>query len=316
MNKKKILHVDQNHPCLIEGLEALGFSNEIAYETPVSEILKKIHDYSGLIIRSRFTIDQQFIDTAEKLQFIGRVGAGLENIDVNYAASKNIQLIAAPEGNRNAVGEHTLGMLLGLTNKLHPGHQAIQKGQWLREEHRGWELEGKTIGIMGYGNMGNSFAKKLSGFDVEVLCYDIKDNVGNKNAKQVSLKTLQEQAQVISLHTPQTPLTQKMIDADFIAQMHHPFWLLNTARGSAVVTADLVSGLKSGKVLGAGLDVMEYESKSFTSIFSSETLPSPLQYLLQAENVLLSPHVGGWTLESHRKLADTIVKKIRKLSFN
>lgn len=315
MNSKKILHVDENHPCLIAGLEALGFKNDTAYHTPLEELLKKIDQYTGLIIRSRFPIDQQFIDAASQLAFIGRVGAGLENIDLDYAHSKNIHLIAAPEGNRNAVGEHALGMLLTLTNKLRLGHQAIQHGKWLREAHRGWELEGKTIGIIGYGNTGNSFAQKLSGFDVTVLCHDIKTDVGNNYAKQVSLKTLQEQSDVISLHIPQTPLAHRLIDHRFIAAMKKPFWFLNTARGSAVVTSDLVNGLKSGKVFGAGLDVLEYESKSFTSIFNSQNPPEPLKYLLQSENVLLSPHVGGWTVESHKKLAETIVEKVKKLPF-
>lgn len=314
MKVKKVLHVDENHPCLMEGLEALGFKNEVAYHTPVGELLKKIDQYEGLIIRSRFPVNQTFLKAATQLKFIGRVGAGLENIDLDYASSKNIQLVAAPEGNRNAVGEHTLGMLLTLTNKLRLGHQSIQKGQWLREQHRGWELEGKTIGIIGYGNMGNSFAQKLIGFDVNVICYDIKAGVGNQNAKQVSLATLQQNAHVISLHTPQTSQTQKMINRDFIAQMKNPFWLLNTARGSAVVTNDLVDGLKSEKILGAGLDVLEYESNSFTSIFDSDALPPALQYLLEANNVVLSPHVGGWTIESHQKLAATIVEKIKLLS--
>ena len=183
---------------------------------PKKKLKKKIHLYDGIIIRSRFKIDKQFIDKATNLKFIGRVGAGLESIDIPYAASKNIHLISAPEGNRNAVGEHALGMILAMFNKVKKADNEIRHGKWLREDNRGIELEGKTVGIIGYGNMGNSFAKKLQGFDCEVICYDIKKNVGNKNAKQVTLEELFEKTDVLSLHTPQTDLTEKMIDKIFI----------------------------------------------------------------------------------------------------
>ena len=219
-------------------------------------------------------------------------------------------LISAPEGNRNAVGEHALGMLLSLFNKLNKGDHEVRQGKWLREENRGVELDGKTLGLIGYGNMGKAFAKKLRGFDVEVLCYDIKDNVGDENAKQVSLATFQEKVDVVSLHTPQTHLTLNMISTAFINQIKKSFWLINTARGKSVVTADLVSALKSGKILGAGLDVLEYEKASFETLFSSE-LPEAFQYLIDSEKVLLSPHVAGWTIESKEKLAQTIVDKIK-----
>lgn len=313
MITKRILHIDENHPCLIEGLYDLGFENDIAYETPREEIEKNIAPYEGIVIRSRFPIDQSFLEKAKSLQFIARVGAGLENIDVSYAQKKGIYLVAAPEGNSNAVGEHALGMLLSLFNKLHQAHLSIQSGNWLREAHRGWELEWKTIGLIGYGNTGKSFAEKLKGFKVNVLCYDIKAGVGNENAKQVSLETLQKKSHVLSLHIPQNQETNGLINASFIKEMHHPFWFLNTARGKAVLTEDLVEGLKSGKILGAGLDVLEYESSSFHSIFSKTDRPKSLDYLLEAENVLLSPHVAGWTFESHRKLAETIVSKIKLL---
>ena len=316
MAAKKVLHVDKNHPALVAGLKKLGYENVLAYKTPLAEILKSIATYNGLIIRSRFPIDKAFLDAAQKLEFIGRVGAGLENIDVGYAASRNIHTLAAPEGNRNAVGEHSIGMLLSLMNKLQAGHHSIQNGLWLREVHRGNELEGKTVGIIGYGNTGKSFALKLQGFNVRVLCYDIKENVGDAFATQVPLKTIQQQAQILSLHTPETPYTQKMIDSDFIHRMKQPFWLLNTARGSAVVTSALVKGLRSGKILGAGLDVLEYESRSFADAFHNERMPEALQQLLTSDRVLLSPHVGGWTVESHRKLAETIVSKIKNLSAN
>lgn len=315
MNSKLILHIDENHPLLIQGLEALGYENHIAYDTPLEELLEVLPNYAGLVIRSRFPIDKNFMDRAPALKFIARVGAGLENIDIPYAQSKNIALIAAPEGNRNAVGEHTLGMLLALMNKLRQAHGSIQKGAWLREAHRGHELEGKTVGIIGYGNTGKSFAKKLQGFDVEVLCNDIKPQMGDQYATQVSLQELQDRAQIISLHIPQTKETQGMIDRDFIERVKHPFWFLNSARGKAVHTTDLVEGLQSNKILGAGLDVLEYESSSFHSIFGDKNRSQTLDYLLHSERVLLSPHVAGWTVESHVKLAQTIVEKIAAQAF-
>ena len=304
-----ILHVDSNHPLLIEQLAALGHSNHEDYSSSKEAIEAKINSYDGLIIRSRFRIDANFLDKATNLKFIGRVGAGLENIDTAYAHTKGIQLIAAPEGNQNAVGEHALGMLLALFNKLHTADRDVRGGSWQREANRGLELDGKTVGIIGYGHMGKAFAKKLRGFDVEVLCYDIKSNLGDENAQQVSLKTLQEKAQILSLHVPHTELTFQMIDANFISQFKHPFWLLNTARGSCVVTTDLVAALKSKTILGAGLDVLEYEKSSFESLFSN-TPPPALDFLLKADNVIVSPHVAGWTVESHQKLAQTIVDKI------
>lgn len=315
MNSKLILHIDENHPLLIKGLEDLGFKNHIAYTKPVDKILKDIANYSGIVIRSRFPIDKKFIDQAINLKFIARVGAGLENIDRNYAQSKKIQLIAAPEGNRNAVGEQSLGMLLNLMNKLRLAHLSVEKGDWLREEHRGWELEGKTVGIIGYGNTGKSFAKKLQGLDVQVICHDIKANIGDENAQQVSLEELQSRAQILSLHIPQSDDTNGMIDQKFIKQMKNPFWFLNTARGKAVVTSALVEGLVSNKILGAGLDVLEYESTSFHSIFNDTNRPKTLDFLLTSEKVLLSPHIAGWTYESHIKLAQTIVKKVAALEY-
>tara|TARA_R110001632_G_scaffold140060_1_gene255896 strand:+ start:5729 stop:6664 length:936 start_codon:yes stop_codon:yes gene_type:complete len=306
----KVLHLDTNHPLLIQQLSAAGFQNHEDYTSSKSEIEKKINLYDGLIIRSRFSIDASFLDKANNLKFIGRVGAGLENIDCDYALSKGIELIAAPEGNRNAVGEHALGMLLSLFNKLNKADLEVRKGLWLREENRGLELDGKTIGLIGYGNMGKAFAKKLCGFDVTVLCYDIKPNVEDENATQVSLQEIQERADVLSLHTPQTSQTVGMINTSFIEQFKNPFWLINTARGKSVVTKDLVGALKSAKVLGAGLDVLEYEKSSFEKLFTNE-IPEEFKYLVQSENVLLSPHVAGWTIESNIKLAQTIVDKIK-----
>lgn len=307
----KILHLDSNHPLLKNQLNALGFTNDEDYTSSKEAIEAKIHLYDGFIIRSRFKIDKHFLNKATNLKFIGRVGAGLENIDCDYAESKGITLIAAPEGNRNAVGEHSLAMLLSLFNKLNKADKEVRNGKWLREDNRGIELDGQTVGLIGYGNMGKSFAKKLRGFDVDVLCYDLKPNLGDENCKQVLLQELQEKATVLSLHTPQTTHTEKMINADFINSFKNNFWLINTARGTSVVTKDLVSALKSGKILGAGLDVLEYEKSSFENLFSDDKMPEAFQYLINSEKVILSPHVAGWTIESKERLAQTIVDKIK-----
>lgn len=307
----KILHLDSNHSLLLNQLNDLGFTNHENYTDSKEAIQKIIHEYDGFIIRSRFKIDAAFLDSAKKLKFIGRVGAGLENIDCDYAESKGITLIAAPEGNRNAVGEHSLAMLLSLFNKLNKADKEVRNGKWLREDNRGLELDGKTVGLIGYGNMGKAFAKKLRGFSVEVLCYDLKPNVGDENAKQVTLIELQQKADVLSLHTPETALTIGMINLEFIKAFKKAFWLINTARGKSVITSALVTALKSGKILGAGLDVLEYEKASFENLFSDNDIPEAFQYLIKANNVILSPHVAGWTIESKEKLAQTIVDKIK-----
>jgi D-3-phosphoglycerate dehydrogenase len=306
----KILHIDSNHPLLLRQLQQSGFANDEDYTSTREQIEAKIHNYHGIVIRSRFKIDRDFIDKAPNLQFIARVGAGLESIDVDYASAKNITLIAAPEGNRNAVGEHALAMLLALFNKINTADAQIRAGHWNREANRGHELDGKTVGIIGYGNMGKSFAKKLRGFDVKVLCHDILENVGDANAKQVSLEVLQQESDVLSLHIPWTDQTDKMICTDFIDAFAKPFWLLNTSRGKNVVTADLVAALENGKVLGAGLDVLEYEKLSFEHLFHDHDIPPAFSHLLQSDKVILSPHIAGWTFESHQKLAQVIADKI------
>ena len=306
----KILHLDTNHPLLINQLNELGFENVENYTASKTEIEAIISNYDGIVIRSRFKIDATFLDAATNLKFIARVGAGLESIDVDYALTKGIHLISAPEGNRNAVGEQALGMLLALFNKLKNADLEIRAGKWLREKNRGIELEGKTIGIIGYGNMGKSFAKKLKGFDVEVICYDIKDNVGDENCKQVSLEELQLKTDVLSIHTPFNTLSHKMVNSHFINAFKKPFFLINTARGSAVVTDNLVEALICKKILGACLDVLEYEKLSFENLFEEDNLPEAFNYLINANNVLLTPHIAGWTVESKVKLAQTIVDKI------
>lgn len=305
----KILHLDKNHSLLIEQLTKAGYKNEEDYTSSKSDIEQIISGYDGIVIRSRFKCDSTFIDAGTNLKFIARVGAGLESIDIPYAESKGITLISAPEGNCNAVGEHTLGMLLSLFNKLNKADLEVKKGKWNREANRGIELDGKTVGIIGYGNMGKAFSKKLQGFDCKVICYDIKEDVGDKNATQVSLITFQKEVDVVSLHIPWTPLTNRMINSDFINQFSKAFWLLNTARGKSVVTSDLVLALKKGQLLGAGLDVLEFEKSSFESLFSNK-IPASLSDLLSMDNVILSPHIAGWTIESKEKLAQVIVDKI------
>ncbi len=305
----KVLHLDKNHPLLIEKLAGAGFQNEEDYTSSKTAVEGRIHQYDGIVLRSRFAIDKTFLEKAVQLKFIGRVGAGLENIDVVDAGDRGIFLAAAPEGNRNAVAEHTLGMLLSLLNKLNKADREVRKGIWDREGSRGQELDGKTVGIIGYGNMGKAFAKKLSGFDVEVLCYDIAGGVGDRNARQVGIMELRQKTEVLSLHVPQTPDTISMINNSFINSFKNPFWLINTARGSVVDTNALVSGLQSGKIIGAGLDVLEYERSSFEDMFTRE-LPDTFHYLMHSDSVLLSPHIAGWTVESREKLAVTIANKI------
>ncbi|WP_103865361.1 2-hydroxyacid dehydrogenase [Aquimarina sp. I32.4] len=308
----KILHLDTNHSLLINQLKEAGFQNDENYTASKKDIETIIHTYDGIIIRSRFAIDKVFLDKAKKLKFIGRVGAGLENIDIDYATKLGIKLYNAPEGNRNAVGEHALGMILSLFNKLNNGDQSVRKGQWLREEHRGVELDGKTLGIIGYGNMGRAFARKLRGFNVEIICYDIREDVENSDATQVSIQELYEKTDILSLHTPETPKTIGMINTSFINKFKKPFWLINTARGKSVITSDLVKAINTGKILGAGLDVLEYEKSSFENLFSSDKeIPTEFNELLKMSNVILSPHVAGWTVESKEKLAQTIVDKIK-----
>ena len=308
----KILHIDSNHPLMLEQLNEAGFENDLDYTSSKAEVEEKIAGYDGNVIRSRFSIDKDFIDKATRLKFIARVGAGMENIDTEYAEQRGIALISSPEGNRNAVGNHTLALLLALLNKLKKADREIARGLWLREENRGVELDSLTVGIIGYGNMGKSFAKKLRGFDCRVLCYDIKEGVGDACATQVPLEVFQKEVDVVSLHTPETPLTLKMVDEAFIAAFAKPFWLINTARGKSVCTADLVKALQAGKVLGAGLDVLEYEQSSFENFFKG-ALPVDFSYLMEADNVILTPHIAGWTIESKTLLAQVIVDKIKAL---
>lgn len=306
----RILHVDLNHPSLVEGLRDLGFENTIDTTSPKTVIEQEINAYHGLVIRSRFPIDKTLLSKATNLKFIARVGSGLENIDVKNAQKLGIAVLAAPEGNSPAVGEHALGMLLSLFNKISKANAEVRKGIWQREANRGEALDGKTIGIIGYGHTGKQFAKKLSGFDVKVLCHDILPNISDSFAQQVSLETLQEKADVVSLHLPLDNSTLGYIDATFISNMKNPFWLINTARGNQVILADIIIGLKNGTIKGACLDVLEME----TAAFDVAIAPSKAwDYLSKQNNVILTPHVAGWTVQSHIQLSHVILKKIKQL---
>ena len=309
----KILHLDTTHPFLREELKKLGFNNHFDFDSPKSIIEKKAFKYFGIILRSRITIDQRFIESCKNLKFIARIGSGVENIDVKYAKKKQIQIISTPKGNSNAVGEHTLGLLLSLLNKISSSNIEVNDGIWERELNRGNELKNKTIGIIGYGNTGKSFAKKLKGFDVKAIYYDIKDVKKNKNAKAVSLKSLKESSDIISIHTSVTKESNSIINNRFINSCKKPIWLINTARGSCVNTSDLVDGLKKGKILGAGLDVLEYEKKSFEKLSGNLIENENLQFLKNSKNVILTPHIAGWTNESKIELVKIALKKIKKL---
>ncbi len=306
----KVALVDTVHPDLPKGLKELGFTVvELFTETDLT-LIEKLQSCVGIIIRSRFPLTRDFLVQLPNLQFIGRVGAGLENIDEQAAEELNIQLFSAPEGNRNAVAEHALGMLLMLFNNLKKADTEVRNGKWLREENRGVEVEGKTIGIIGFGNMGSAFARKLRGFDVKILAYDkYKTGFGTNEVEEVDLKTLQKNVNVLSLHIPQTEETIGMVNDTFISAFSKPFYLINTARGKVVQTEALVNALKSGKLLGACLDVLEYEKASFESMFAQQ-LPTDFTYLTSAKNVLLSPHIAGWTVESNQKMAQVLLSKI------
>jgi len=303
----RILLLDTNHPLIEEQLSDKGFVFDADYTSGYDEILEKIHNYEGIIIRSRIPLDKNFLTKASHLKFIARVGAGMENIDVETAHQLGIKLINSPEGNRDSVAEHVVGMLLILMNRLFIASNEVKNGIWKREENRGDELLGKTFGIIGYGNMGQATAKRLSGFGVEVIFYDILPNLSDKFATQVTLEELQKRADILSLHIPLTEETNYLIDEKFISKMEKNFYFVNTARGKNVRTKALVEAIQSGKILGACLDVLEYEKSSFENI---ETENQDLKYLLGSEKVIITPHIAGWTQQSKIKLAQIIVDKI------
>ena len=272
--------------------------------------MKELHNYEGIVIRSRFKLDKEIIDKGKNLKFIARAGAGMENIDVAYAESKGIKCLHAPEGNRDAVGEHAIGMLLSLLNNLPRADKEVRNGIWIREGNRGTEIQGKTVGIIGYGNMGSAFAQRLKGFGVTVIAYDkYKKNFSDEYAKEATMEELFEKADIVSLHLPLTDETHYIANNNFFKKFKKNIYLINTARGENVKTDDLVENLKSGKVQGACLDVLEYESVSFEALDPNK-MPEPFKYLIQSDKVILTPHIAGWTFESHEKIAETLVRKI------
>lgn len=303
----KILQLDKNHPLISQQLTAKGFVVEEDHTSSYDEVLEKISDYDALIIRSRIPLDKNFLTRASHLKFIARVGAGMENIDAETAANLGIKLINSPEGNRDSVAEHVVGMLLILMNRLFIAANEVKNGIWKREENRGDELLGKTFGIIGYGNMGKAVARRLSGFGVEVIFYEILPDLSDEYAAQVSLKELQERADILSLHIPLTPETHYLIDEVFISKMEKDFYFINTARGKNLKTKALVEAIRSGKVLGACLDVLEYEKSSFENLESDN---QDLKFLLDSDKAIVTPHIAGWTHQSKEKLAQVIVDKI------
>ena len=307
----KILHIDSNHPTLISTLKNNGYINDLDISSSKEEIIKIIKDYDGLILRSRFKIDKDFIDNASNLKFIARVGSGLENIDCNYAKSKNIEVISSPEGNSNAVGEHAMGLLLSLLNNINTSSNQVKEGLWFREKNRGFEIEGKTVAILGMGNTGKSFAKKISSFNCKVFFYDIDEKIKSKYAKKSSLDFLYKNADIVSLHLPYTIKNTDLFNKEFIQKFDKPFWLINTSRGKIVNTPDLVDALNEKKILGAGLDVIDIESSSFNNI--EKGLNPYFNELINLKNVIITPHIAGWTFESNVKLSQIIIDKIKSL---
>jgi D-3-phosphoglycerate dehydrogenase len=305
-----VAFIDTVHPILNQLLEAKGITCHDLHQHDIQSLKKIIKEFDGIVIRSRVPMNADFLQHATNLKFIARSGSGLENIDLDYCHKNNIACFNSPEGNRDAVGEHSVGMLLMLFDKLKKADAEVRQGIWLREENRGLEISGKTIGIIGCGIMGNAFAKRLSGFDCTVIGYDkYKKNYTNQFIHEVSLEELQQRSHVISLHVPLTTETTYLVDANFIGKTGKQFYLINTSRGPCVNTGDLVDALKSGKIKGACLDVLEYEKSSFEKL-DMATLPEPMHYLAASDKVILSPHIAGWTFESYYKLSSYLAEKI------
>ena len=304
----KVLFVDTTHPYLPESLEKAGFRCEHHPGFTYPDYCSIIHEYTGIIIRSGISLDKQILEKAVNLKFIGRVGAGMENIDTAYAESQGIACLSAPEGNRDALAEHTVGMLLAMMNHMLRADSQVRKGLWKREENRGVEIMGKTIGIIGYGNMGSAFARRLSGFGVRVIAYDkYKTAYSDNFVEESDMETLFRDTDILSLHVPLTVETDYLVNADYLDCFAKPIRLINTSRGRVVKTADLVQKMKEGKVLGAALDVIEYEKNTLENL---ESTPEDFQYLAQSDRVVLSPHIAGWSHESAVKLAKVLVDKI------
>lgn len=306
----KVLIAEPTHKNLQEKLEQKGFICHYKPELNFEELKKIIPQYEGLVIRSKFKIDKDFIDIANKLKFIARAGAGMENIDTEHAINKNIMCINSPEGNRDSVGEHALGMLLTLFHKINIANNEVKNGIWDRQSNIGTEIQGKTIGILGYGNMGSSFAKRLKGFDATVIAYDkYKTNFSDEYVQEVSEKEYFNKTEILSIHVPLTEETLFLLDDNYIKKFNTLKYIINTARGKIIKTDDLVKNLKSKKIKGACLDVLEYEKHSFKDIFDGANSPT-LKYLINSNNVILTPHVAGSSDASYRKIADVMAKKI------
>ncbi len=309
----KVLFVDSTHKRLPEKLSQAGFICDYLPEINPDKIIDIIQNYDGLIIRSKIKIDKPIIDIANKLKFIGRVGAGLENIDVEYAEQKGIKCFNSPEGNRDAVGEQALGMLLTLFNNIIKSDSEVRNGKWIREGNRGVEIKGKTVGIIGYGNMGSAFAQRLKGFEAKVIAFDkYKFDYSNEFVVEYTLEELFEQTDILSIHVPLTDETKFMVNDEFINRFKKDIYIINTARGKVLKTESLVKNMKNGKVIGAALDVLEYEQTSFENLHSDNDLPEAFQYLINNAKVVLTPHIAGWTLESNIKLSEFLADKIIK----
>lgn len=306
----KVLFIESVHEVLHQRLEAAGYVCDCRYEATREELLAMAHEYSGVVVRSRIKIDKAFIDAACNLRFIARSGSGLENIDVAYAESKGIAVYNSPEGNRDAVGEHALGMLLMLMNNLRQADADVRAGLWPREENRGHEIAGKTVGIIGYGLMGSSLAEKLRGFGARVIAYDkYKSSFSNEYVSEATMIELQQQADIVSLHLPLNEETHYFANAEFFNSFVKPIYFINTARGKNTDTAALVEALKSGKVRGACIDVIEYEKASLEGLEKDPALTA-MRDLIAMGNVVLSPHIAGWTHESYEKLSSVLAEKI------
>lgn len=307
--KKNILIVDDIHPIFIEQAEAMGYHCDYQPTIKPEQAYEIIGGYDGLVIRSKFLVDRKVLDLSKKLQFICRAGAGMDNIDENYAIEKGITLINAPEGNMDAVGEHAVGMLLSLMNNFNRADAEIREGVWKREANRGYELRDKTVGIIGYGFMGGSFARKLAGFSVNVIAYDkYKTRFSDQYVREVSMEEMVKQADVVSFHVPLTPETNGMVDDEYLFHFRKPIFLLNTSRGKVVKVQAVLNGIKQGKILGAGLDVLEVEK------FPALGEQTWFEELKQSGKLLLTPHVAGWTFDSYRRISEVMAEKLSKLN--
>lgn len=308
-----IIIADYVHPILLEELGKLGHVCDDFSKQKADNIFNSIQQYEGIVIRSKLKLDKTILDKAVNLKWIARVGAGMESIDSAYAQSKGIICINSPEGNRTAVAEHSMGLLLSLFNNICRANQEIKTGKWIRNENRGIELNGKTVGIIGCGNTGSAFARCLRGFDVRILAYDkYKQGISNEYVRGVDLPILFDEADIVSLHLPLTEETHYLVNKDFIQQFKKEFYLLNTSRGKIVKTDDLVEAMQSGKIKGVGLDVLEYEDISFQSLFNQELSPA-YQYLIHSSHAVLTPHIAGWSYQAEEKMARVLLSKIKAL---